>query len=97
MKYIVLELDHGRSFVREVPILFPEYLVHATMAKSIGRAIMLEDKSVVSVRPVAAGFFSSLGLATVQCYGKSDTLDLASRGDEDVNLMKMFDYLHGLV
>lgn len=97
MKYIILELDHGNGLVREIPVIFGEALVHAVVSESIINGTMREDSNIERMRPVAAGFLSCIELGNVNCHGKSESLKLESRGQEDVDLMKLHDYTHGLI
>lgn len=100
MKYVVLEITHGvapNQIVREVPVMFGESLVHADVAKGIIKEAMLKDHNIARIKPVAAGFFSCVHLNQVQFHGRSESLNLDSRGEEDRALVGMHDYLHGLV
>lgn len=95
MKYIVVEVTH-KTIVRELPFIFPESFVHKSMYQMVEREYLFDHKAD-SVRCVAAGFISSLGVAPAGgCYGKSESLEIASRGEEDDNIIPMLDYTHGI-
>lgn len=93
MKYIVMKINNGET-VREWPIIFPDMMVHKQVAYVIELTIKRFHNMPCSV--IAAGSFSCFG-GEVRCFGESETLGLESRGEEDVKLIKMFDYLHGIV
>lgn len=91
MKYVVFKREH-RGVVRELPVLFPEALVHAEVAKWLTSA----RGPLAGYSAVSAGFLSSLNVPA-ECHGKSDSLGLVSRGDEDSRLIAVVDYTHGIV
>jgi hypothetical protein len=87
MKYIVLQVIEG-GLEREIPILFPSFLVHKLVADALIGTEGLENATVVSAGDVEASSFT--------CNGKSETLNLTSRGDEDRKLINTVDYFHGI-
>jgi hypothetical protein len=88
MKYIVLERNMYDTKQR-VPIIFPDYLVHADIAVAMKKVPGMEKAVAAS-----AGTLASFDI-DAEPTGKSDTLSLtASDGDGD--LIKMHDYLSGL-
>lgn len=103
MKYIVLRIED-----REVPIIFPDTLVHSMVADAIRDVFAREriesgkyDVSARSmrkfregIRPVAAG---DINLGFVTCSGKSSTLKVESRGRADDQMIETYDYFHGIV
>jgi len=91
MKYIMLRIVTAGEIIRELPIIFPDALVHADVAEAITKL-----PGLYTATPVSAGSLSSLELET-QCYGDSQTLDLKSRGDLDSGRICMLDYSHGIV
>lgn len=93
MKYIVVQIRNGET-VREWPIIFPDMMVHKQIAETIKCHLMRHHDQ--DARIVAAGLFSCFG-GEVRCFGESETLNIESRGNEDAKLIKMFDYLHGIV
>ena len=93
MKYIVLKINNGET-VREWPVIFPDMMVHKQMYESMKFQLMRFHDQECSV--IAAGSFSCFG-GEVRCFGESETLGIESRGEEDAKLIKMFDYLHGIV
>jgi len=92
MKYIVLQIRNGET-VREWPIIFPDMIVHSDIANVIQKHLYLQNQDS---RVIAAGLVSFFG-SQVRCFGESETLNIESRGNEDAKLIKMFDYLHGIV
>lgn len=92
MKYIVLQIRNGET-VREWPIVFPDMMVHSDIANIIQKHLYLQNQDS---RVIAAGLVSFFG-GEVRCDGESETLNIESRGSEDEKLIKMFDYLHGIV
>lgn len=71
MKYIMLEDIEGRK----IPIIFPDHIVHADMAKLACNLIARQQKAIV--QPIAAGFIS-IG-TDIMTFGESETLKLKSR------------------
>lgn len=92
MKYVMLRVKNG-LLERDVPIIFPDMLVHKhvadVMCEHLRRAHMVD-----SVRPVSAG---EVNVDEVTCHGESTTLKLSSRGAEDDTVILNYDYLHGVV
>jgi len=93
MKYIVLEIKNGDT-KREWPIIFPDMMVHRQVADIVQNHLAVDCK--LNSRIIAAGSVSFFG-GEVRCDGESETLNIESRGSEDEKLIKMFDYLHGIV
>lgn len=93
MKYIVMKINNG-GIAREWPIVFPDMMVHKQVAETIQWHLMRHHN--MECRVVSAGSFSCFG-DEVRCFGESETLSLESRGEVDESLIKMFDYMHGIV
>lgn len=93
MKYIVMQVRIG-GLVRELPIVFPDALTHATVAAALER----HCPELRGGRPVAAGFLSCMAVGKKgTCHGKSESLGgLKSRGEVDDALMCMLDYTYGI-
>ncbi|EIY0667482.1 hypothetical protein MMC72_001608 [Salmonella enterica] len=92
MKYIILRLDG--KIPREVPVIFPDLLVHADVAMTM-TAMIKEDSSntnITDVRVVSAGFCHT----AVECHGRSESLNIASR-DIDNTVINTLDYTFGLL
>jgi hypothetical protein len=88
--YIVLEVEtHGLK--RELPVIFPDIIVHEDMAKAVQAAC---NQYFQKSKPVAAGQLDLHG--GVECTGKSTTLKLKSRGDKDRTLIITMPYFHGI-
>ncbi|HEY6019536.1 MAG TPA: hypothetical protein VIY48_06435 [Candidatus Paceibacterota bacterium] len=92
MKYIVLKRTLAGCEQR-IPIIFPNELVHKHVAgifiKFLGREYGFAEEVV------SAGEFNSFGM-DIEPYGGSTTLGLTV-GIGDAQLIKMNDYLKGLV
>ena len=97
MKYLVFEATHGEgsaAIVHEIPIIFPDSLTHKVMAVRIeGHVKQAYGGDKCQVKIIAAGSITVMG----QCFDKSDTLGVSSRGEEDSSLINTFDYFHGIV
>ncbi|EDW2059121.1 hypothetical protein S045_001887 [Salmonella enterica subsp. enterica serovar Oslo] len=92
MKYIILRLEG--KIPREVPVIFSDLLVHADVASTM--AVMIKEDSnnasITDVRVVSAGFCNT----AVECYGKSESLNITSR-DIDDTVINTVDYTFGLL
>lgn len=100
-KYIVMQVGN-----REVPIIFPDHLVHKGIAQamklyfgqlalSASSGMMTRDalkKLIKDLQPVSAG---SITFDVGKCAGKSDSLGVRSR-PSDTDLIENFEYTHGL-
>lgn len=91
MKYIVMEVELTKGHKLEIPILFPDILVHDTIAKQMVHMLYRQFLSSSDVRCVAAGFVASIDMQ-ISCHGRSESLNIASRGEIDSDLIKMTDY-----
>ena len=100
MKYIVLEVAdslQSGDWIREVPFVFPDGCSHSEVAKAMTRMLRAErpDGRDRKIRPVSAGFISSMTF-TEPCSGASVSMSgLKSRGKQDERLLLMYDYTHG--
>ncbi|WP_260524279.1 hypothetical protein [Serratia sp. PL7] len=91
MKYIMLRVN--KPMAREIPIIFPDNLVHADVVNAMRMLVAypgIEDATVVS-----AGY-CNLNLSA-ECYGKSETLGISSRESDDSIVINTYDYTHGLL
>ena len=87
MKYIVVSLND-----KEEIFTFPNIVDHDRFAECIeGIRFGCESnwerklfKAVKNGEIISAGFINSSG----ECYGRSETLDLKSRGSQDTALLK---------
>ena len=86
MKYIVFRKVTG-SFQQEIPIIFPNSLVHLEVAQAL-------SKIVGTSKVVAAGEFSSLDIEP-NVSGRSSSIGIGSRGKIDERLIVGNDYNHG--
>ena len=87
MKYLMLRLTHA-TLTRDVPIIFPDMLVHCDIA-AVARHIAGLEGAV----PIATG---DIHLTAVSTHGESETLGLEAR-EEDAHTITMYDYFHGYV
>ena len=90
MKYIVLQTNDG-FLTREFPILFSDALTHSVVAS----ALLENCVELQSAKPVSAGFISCTAIIA-GCHGRSESLNLDSRGATDDALIGMLDYTHGI-
>lgn len=88
MKYIVFSLGlDGMS--REVPVMFPNCMVHIEVARSLVAGQVLKGNPI---KVVSAGEYCPFNGA---CSGESTTLMVKSRGDIDTKLIQTHDYTGG--
>lgn len=90
MKYIMVRRVLGKipnEVVQDVPIIFPDFIIHADMYHMSRRLIGL--KCV----PISAG---EIQLLSVVCFGKSESLDVEAR-ESDGPVIETYDYLRGIV
>lgn len=85
MKYVMFEVDTGDGLIQQIPVIFPNALVHAEVAKRIERAVSRNWPCKV----VAAG---SVNMVASSTHGSSETLGLASRR-EDAEVINRCDYM----
>lgn len=90
MKYIVLQGTKG-SMTLELPIIFPNHLVHADVA-----GVLLDSEILPPGKwsVVSAGEFTPSAVHI--CCGHSETLNIGSRGTVDELLISMHDYGAGI-
>lgn len=93
MKYIILRLEG--KIPREVPVIFPNLLVHADVASAITNMIQADtdtSTSITGIRVVSAGFCDT----AVGCHGRSESLNITSRDIDDA-VINTVDYTFGLL
>lgn len=90
MKYIVLQ-SKTNGITRELPIIFPDLMVHANVAQAL-----LALPEMKGFKAVSAGALSCMDLRP-KCHGDSFSLKLKSREEVDNALIYMMDYSHGVV
>lgn len=90
MKYIVMQRKVGET-IREIPILFPNELVHQHVAKAL---LALPGNPYGFLNKVAAAGEATLD--EVHCHGGSETLKIQSRGEEDARLIFGVEYGFGV-
>lgn len=102
MKYIVLTLEKD-GLKRELPILFPSCLSHKEVADAL-KAMRVEHgngwkRPLADAEAVSAGFLNSAQLMALDstCFGRSESLGVESRGDQDSALITECDFTHGIV
>jgi hypothetical protein len=89
-KYVMFEVSEPSGLTRRFPVIFPSFLIHEDVAKRV-----LEMSGVSeNCKAVSAG----------ECYvevdgvgGKSETLGLPSKGEEDESIINNFSYFHGIL
>lgn len=85
-KYIVIRVDLDGGLRQDLPVIFPDNMIHSEVATSLVRTKPLRDRNAVVV---SAG--SCDALLRVHKDSKSDTLDIASR-EIDNELFSSHDY-----
>ena len=85
MKYVVMEARKG-NLRYKFPVMFPNHLVHANVAKAIAR--VLRDDGWQDPKPRSAGEYNPI---TCECHGNSETLKLEAHID-DSGLIANCDY-----
>lgn len=95
MKYIVLEVSLANIPQLEIPIVFPDILVHAIVAEH-QLAACLKHYPGATAKAIAAGDVK-FEWDGPRCFGKSESLQLTSREDVDSNLIRRCDYSHCVI
>jgi hypothetical protein len=90
MKYVMFKVN---QISMEMPIIFPDFINHNDMSEIIQRHMLSLHE--MKCHPISAGFIN-LG-PRVKCHGKSTTLKLNSRPEEDSLIVNTFGYTHGFV
>lgn len=88
-KYVMLRTKVGTLEI-DVPVIFPDKLVHADVARAI--APLLPGKFEYAV---GAGQVNMLEVRSVE--GRSESMGIASRGHHDAKVINTYDYTHGVV
>jgi hypothetical protein len=88
MKYIMFETYTPQGHVVHTPIMFPNYLVHAEVAKEMMAHPQLKGANIHS-----AGFVRFHG---VECSGDSGTLNLKSDVPRDDITIANYDIHQGI-
>jgi hypothetical protein len=90
MKYVMFEIKEERpGFKLEVPIIFPNQLIHREVASAI-KPMLLSQFPNAEIKIVAAGDCTIMSPVTT--HGKSETLKIAARA-EDGDTIAVIDYL----
>lgn len=75
-------------------MIFPDKMIHAEVFAVAKFVVPGADAEGSNVRVVAAGMIEQVGVNGVG--GRSTTLKLKSRGDEDAKLITLYSYNHGI-
>lgn len=99
MKYIMVQARlckrNEDDMTVLIPVTFSKMLVHADMFEAVAHNLMRdEDRDFGDITCVGAGFVDS-ALGGYKCYGESESLKKASRGDLDSDVMNQMRYAHG--
>lgn len=96
MKYIVCRVLHDEEPFLDIPILFPDMLVHAmvfTQMRALLEMQYFKASKKTTVIALSAGELSSMPFdCSMMCSGKSDSLGVKSREETDDQLIRMTDY-----
>ena len=71
MKYVTFDGHNGEQI-----IIFPKVIQHSVMAEDVSKS------SFGGMRPISAGF-----IVNGECVGRSESLRMGSRGDDDTALI----------
>ena len=82
MKYIIFKGDWGLSR----PVIFDSGLSHMEMVRNVIDPLEWETETELKHKILSAGFVI-LTDDGIQCYGRSETLDLGSREEQDSNMI----------
>jgi hypothetical protein len=97
MKYIVCRIKRDGEFFMDVPIMFPDMLVHSmvfSQMRSLLEIQYFKNGTKTEVEPLSAGDFSSTAFMAGEeriFHGKSSSLGVASREVDD-RLIGSLDY-----
>jgi len=93
MKYIVCRVRKHRKIFLDIPVVFPDLLVHAVMFEHVRNALLAQwpSRQGYSIRPLSAGSIASIENFG-ECHGESESLGVKSRGKLDTELVRMADY-----
>lgn len=89
MKYVMFRRKRTNGMVDLFPVIFPNHLIHAHMARTMMRGALR------GWEPDSAGHINFVTGAFV-CQGESETLGLPSQPQRDTNIIRMNDYGAGL-
>lgn len=95
MKYVMFEKKLSELTISH-PVIFPNHLVHSEVSEAILAMGVLgagPGKDGFGWKAVSAGEYDVM---TGECSGKSETLGLKSRPEEDKYIIKMNDYGGGM-
>lgn len=84
----MFQIPLGSELKRNVPVIYPDFLVHEDVANAFKTINGMEKATVIS-----AGHTS---LTVDECYGRSSTLNIDSREDEDNRIINAYEYCHGI-
>lgn len=92
-KYIMLEVEMGEHTSKMVPIIFPDFMIHQDLAKSIQK--ILKQTHKMESKVFSAGDISYVGSDCLVCTGRSETLEI-NANTEDTGTIRMYEYFHGI-
>lgn len=97
MKYIMLRIKDAADLERDLPVIFPESMVHALVFESIrGMRARIDNRIFRPYANATAISAGTINFDDVSVSGGSETLGLEHR-PEDARIITMHDYFHGLV
>ncbi len=91
MKYVMMEVKLNENCVQNIPVIFPNTLVHSEM-KDLCLSLLERSMPGYPCRVVSAGDITLTGL---KCSGSSSSLGISSR-PEDSQIIHLHDYFSGL-
>ena len=88
-KYIVFEATGDNGLRYAIPVMFPKFINHDEACKHMRMALRSSDNGFTPGMPISAGF-CSIENGEIFCGGKSETLNLKSRGKEDQKVFREY-------
>lgn len=89
-KYIMLEVEMGEHTSKMIPIIFPDFMIHQDLVKSVQK--ILKQTHKMESKVFSAG---DIQFEDPICEGGGKTLKIDS-DDDDEKIINTYDYLHGM-
>lgn len=93
-KYIVMEIELPGGTRMAFPVIFPDKMVHAEVFAVTKFVVPAARPDGGNVKVVAAGAIEHVTVDGLG--GRSTTLGISSRGDEDAKMIDVYSYCHGV-
>lgn len=93
-KYIIMEIETPSGTKMAFPVIFPDKMIHAEVFAVTKFVVPTANAEGTNVRAVSAGAIEHVTVDGLG--GRSTTLGIKSRGDEDARLIDVYSYCHGV-